>query len=102
MLLDKNFLIGVGLGIAAGAVGYKLYNEHRQTILESLDNLKNRMCPGAGSEVAVTEQQTTEIDQGQQLDEAPDTSNSSGQGYTEMGKVYKDPTTGKLIMVEGG
>ena len=45
-------------------------------------------------------QQTTEIDQGQQLDEAPDTSNSSGQGYTEMGKVYKDPTTGKLIMVE--
>ena len=62
MLLDKNFLIGVGLGIAAGAVGYKLYNEHRQTILESLDNLKNRMCPGAVSEVAVTEQQTTEID----------------------------------------
>ena len=47
-------------------------------------------------------QQTTEIDQGQQLDEAPDTSNSSGQGYTEMGKVYKDPTTGQLIMVEGG
>ena len=46
-------------------------------------------------------QQTTEIDQGQQLDEAPDTSNSSGQGYTEMGKVYKDPATGKLIMVEG-
>ncbi len=47
-------------------------------------------------------QKTTEIDQGQQLDEAPDTSNSSGQGYTEMGKVYKDPVTGKLIMVEGG
>ena len=45
-------------------------------------------------------QQTTEIDQGQQLDEAPYTSNSSGQGYTEMGKVYKDPATGKLIMVE--
>lgn len=44
---------------------------------------------------------TTEIDQGQQLNETPDTSNSSGQGYTEMGKVYKDPSTGKLIMVEG-
>ena len=47
------------------------------------------------------QQKTTEIDPGQQLNETPDTSNSSGQGYTEMGKVYKDPSTGKLIMVEG-
>ena len=47
------------------------------------------------------QQKTTEIDQGTQLDEAPDTSNSSPQGYTGMGKVYKDPSTGKLIMVEG-
>ena len=44
---------------------------------------------------------TSELEQGQELDEAPDTSNSSGQGYTEMGKVYKDPSTGKLIMIEG-
>lgn len=47
------------------------------------------------------QKKTAEIEQGIQLDEAPDTSNSSGQGYTEMGKVYKDPNTGKLIMVEG-
>ena len=46
------------------------------------------------------QQKMTEVDQGQQLNETPDTSNSSGQGYTEMGKVYKDPATGKLIMVE--
>ena len=45
---------------------------------------------------------TIEIDQAHQLDEASDTSNSSGQGYTEIGKVYKDPSTGKLIMVGGG
>lgn len=44
---------------------------------------------------------TSEVEQGQILNDAPDTSNSSGQGYTEMGKVYKDPSTGKLIMVEG-
>ena len=43
----------------------------------------------------------TEVAEGQVLNETPDTSNSSGQGYTEMGKVYKDPATGKLIMVEG-
>ncbi|WP_407415537.1 DUF2149 domain-containing protein [Methanobrevibacter sp.] len=43
----------------------------------------------------------TEVSEGQVLNETPDTSNSSGQGYMEMGKVYKDPSTGKLIMVEG-
>lgn len=43
----------------------------------------------------------SEVTQGSELNETPDTSNSSGQGYTEMGKVYKDPKTGKLIMVEG-
>ena len=43
----------------------------------------------------------TEVAEGQVLNETPDTSDSSGQGYMEMGKVYKDPTTGKLIMVEG-
>ena len=43
----------------------------------------------------------TEVSEGQALNETPDTSNSSGQGYMEMGKVYKDPSTGKLIMVEG-
>ena len=42
----------------------------------------------------------TEVSEGQVLNDTPDTSNSSGQGYMEMGKVYKDPSTGKLIMVE--
>jgi hypothetical protein len=46
-------------------------------------------------------QQVTELDQGQELNETPDVSNSSGKGYTEMGKVYRDSDTGKLIMVEG-
>lgn len=44
--------------------------------------------------------QVSEVNQGEELDDAPDVSNSSGQGYTEMGKVYKDPSTGKLILVE--
>ena len=43
----------------------------------------------------------TEVAEGQVLNETPDTSDSSGQGYMEMGKVYKDPSTGKLIIVEG-
>ena len=43
----------------------------------------------------------TEVTEGQELNETPQSSESQGQGYMEMGKVYKDPTTGKLIMVEG-
>lgn len=43
----------------------------------------------------------TEVTEGQELNESPESSDSQGQGYLEMGKVYKDPTTGKLIMVEG-
>ncbi|MBE6498108.1 MAG: DUF2149 domain-containing protein [Methanobrevibacter sp.] len=43
----------------------------------------------------------TEVTEGQVLNETPESSESSGQGYMEMGKVYKDPSTGKLIMVEG-
>ena len=43
----------------------------------------------------------TEVTEGQVLNDTPESSQSSGQGYMEMGKVYKDPSTGKLIMVEG-
>lgn len=42
----------------------------------------------------------TEVSEGQVLNDTPDTSNSSGQGFTEMGTVYRDPATGKLILVE--
>ena len=45
--------------------------------------------------------QVSEVSEGQTLNETPDTSDSSGQGYMEMGKVYKDHSTGKLVMVEG-
>jgi hypothetical protein len=29
-----------------------------------------------------------------------DIANTSQEGFVEMGRVYKDPETGKLIMVE--
>ncbi|WP_413862314.1 DUF2149 domain-containing protein, partial [Methanobrevibacter sp. UBA417] len=45
-------------------------------------------------------QKVAQVDQGQQLNDTPDTSNASGKGYTEMGKVYKDSSSGKLIMVQ--
>lgn len=52
-------------------------------------------------QIEQTSPDVTEVSEGQVLNETPDTSNDSGSGYMEMGKVYKDPATGKLIMVEG-
>lgn len=47
-------------------------------------------------------QKMSEVSQGQEIGEIPDSQKSSmGEGYNEMGKVYQDPKTGKLIMVEG-
>ena len=51
------------------------------------------------SKDAITE--VSQIDQGEELKDSPDISKSSGDGFTEMGKVYRDSDTGKLIMVEG-
>ena len=47
-------------------------------------------------------QQVAQVTQGQELNSTPETSQKSGQGYVEQGKVYKDPKTGKLIMGQGG
>ena len=64
-------------------------------------NMQAMIDPSLSVQEKMQQQQTSEVNQGQELNDTPDTTNSSGQGYTEMGKVYKDPATGKLIMVEG-
>lgn len=45
-------------------------------------------------------QKAAEIQQGSQINETPQSQSGQGQGYVQMGTVYKDPKTGKLIMVE--
>ena len=59
------------------------------------------MSPEEKKSTMETIKQVSEVNQGEELNDTPDSSDSSGQGYTEMGKVYKDPSTGRLIMVEG-
>lgn len=46
-------------------------------------------------------QKTVQVQMGKELNDTPQTSSGSGEGYVEMGTVYKDPATGKLIMVGG-
>ena len=84
-------LVDAMLVIAVGFLVFVIISWNMQAMVDPSQNIQDQM----------QQQKTlTEVDQGQQLNDTPDTSNSSGQGYTEMGKVYEDPSTGKLIMVE--
>ena len=83
-------LVDAMLVIAVGFLVFVIISWNMQAMINPEQNIQQQM-----------QQKLTEVDQGQVLNETPDTSNSSGQGYTEMGKVYKDLATGKLIMVEG-
>ncbi len=89
-------LVDAMLVIAVGFLVFVIISWNMQSIVFNED-----MTQQEKQQVMQTIKSVSEVNQGQQLNETPDTSNSSGQGYTEMGKVYKDPSTGKLIMVEG-
>ena len=83
-------LVDAMLVIAVGFLVFVIISWNMQAMIDPDQTIQEQM-----------QQKVTQVDQGQELNDTPDTSNSSGQGYTEMGKVYKDPSTGKLIMVEG-
>ena len=89
-------LVDAMLVIAVGLLVFLVISWNMQNIVfnENMDEQQRQKVKNAINEVS-------QLDQGQELNDTPDTSKSSGQGYTEMGKVYKDPATGKLIMVEG-
>ncbi|WP_407414795.1 DUF2149 domain-containing protein [Methanobrevibacter sp.] len=89
-------LVDAMLVIAVGFLVFVIISWNMQSIVFNED-----MSPEQRQQVMQNIQSMSEVNQGHQLNETPDISNSSGQGYTEMGKVYKDPSTGRLIMVEG-
>ena len=89
-------LVDAMLVIAVGLLVFLVLAWNMQSVLFNEDltqEQKEKVMEAMNQEV-------TEVQEGQILNETPDTSNQTGQGYTEMGKVYKDPSTGKLIMVQ--
>ena len=83
LVLALGFLIFVVISWNMQSVSFSdMSQDQKQAVMESM-------------------KQVSEVTQGQELNDTPDTSQSSGQGFTELGKVYKDPSSGKLIMVEG-
>ena len=87
-LVDAMLVLALGFLIFA-VIGWNLQSvifsdmtpEERQSTMESISQITN-------------------VTQGEELNSTPDTSNKSGEGYVEQGKVYKDSKTGNLIMVE--
>lgn len=59
------------------------------------------MTPQERQETMEAMKRAVEVQKGQELNDTPQTTSGSGQGYVEMGTVYRDPKTGKLIMVQG-
>lgn len=46
-------------------------------------------------------QQTVELQEGKVVNASPQTVSGTGSGFQQVGTVYKDPQTGKMIMVGG-
>ncbi len=85
-------LVDAMLVIAVGLLIFVVISWNMQSVVFQ-DTSQQKALDESSSDV-------TEVAEGQVLNESPDTSDSSGSGYMEMGKVYEDPSTGKLIMVE--
>ena len=59
------------------------------------------MTPEERQQTMEAMKQVAEVEMGQELNQTPQTESGSGEGFVQKGTVYQDPTTGKLIMVEG-
>ncbi|AVX31436.1 hypothetical protein CTH_1864 [Carboxydocella thermautotrophica] len=87
-LLDVMLVFACGLMVAL-VLSWNLQNvlfskaspQERQKMLQAIQRIVN-------------------VKQGQELKDLPQIQNGGGSGYQEMGTVYRDPKTGKLIMIE--
>ena len=96
LMAGTSNLVDAMLVIAVGLLVFLVISWNMQSIVfnENMDEQQKQNVKDAITEVS-------QIDQGEELKDSPDISKSSGDGFTEMGKVYRDSDTGKLIMVEG-
>jgi len=96
--------------------GRKLQSEEDFNPLSSLANLADVMfvfsvgllvalvsvynvSPTSGSS-GKPKQASVDVKQGKEVENLPQIDSKTGSGFEEMGTVFKDPKTGKLIMVQ--
>ena len=80
------------------AVGFLIFTVMSMNI-ESV--VFSDMSPQEKKEVTNLLKQTVDIKMASKLNETPQIENGSCSGYESVGKVYRDPKTGKLIMIQG-
>ncbi|MEA4957908.1 MAG: DUF2149 domain-containing protein [Methanobrevibacter sp.] len=88
-------LVDAMLVISVGLLVFLVMSWNMQSVVFNED-----MTPEEKKSTMEKIKSVTDVKQGKEIDNNINSSNSSGEGYVEMGKVYKDPNTGKLIMVE--
>ena len=78
------------------AVGFLIFTVMSMNI-ESV--VFSDMTPQEKKEVSELLKQTVEAKLGNEINKTPEIQSGSGEGYISVGNVYKDPETGKLVMV---
>lgn len=88
-------LVDAMLVLSVGLLVFLVISWNMQSVVFSDDTAEEK------KQTMEAMQKAAEIQQGKELNNTPQTESGEGQGYVQMGSVYKDPKTGKLIMVEG-
>jgi hypothetical protein len=88
-------LVDAMLVLAVGFLVFVVLSWNMQSVMFS------DMTPQEKKDTMEAISSAVEVNQGNELNNTPQTSNGSGNGYAEVGTVYKDPKTGKLILIEG-
>lgn len=87
-------LVDAMLVLAVGFLIFVVMSWNMQSVIFS------DMSQDQKQEVMNKMKDVTELNQGQELQDKPQNINTAGSGYEQMGKVYRDANSGKLIMVE--
>lgn len=87
-LIDVMLVFATGLMVAL-VMSWNLHNV-----------LFSKALPQERQKLLQEIQRVVEIRQGKELKEVPQIETSCGTGYQEIGTVYRDPKTGKLIMIQ--
>jgi len=59
-----------------------------------------KISPEERREMLTRIQRVIDVEKGKELTELPEIQKGGGTGYQEIGRVYRDSRTGKLIVIE--